>query len=157
MHDPELLILDEPTSGLDPLMQAEFNQIINEHKARGKAVFISSHALSEVQSICDRVGFIRNGRLVDVSTLEALLDKAPRRISILFGASPPTARLQALSGVSQLRHDDGTIRFSFNGDFNALLDILHKYPLKDLQVSETDLEELFMKYYIGEDERESRV
>lgn len=157
MHDPELLILDEPTSGLDPLMQAEFNKIINEYKARGKAVFISSHVLSEVQNVCDRVGFIRSGRLVVVSTLDTLLKKAPRRVSVRFEDSPPISDLQTLPGVSQLQRDDGTVYFLFNGDFNALLGVLHKHSLKDLQISETDLEELFMKYYANEKDGEDNA
>jgi ABC-2 type transport system ATP-binding protein len=147
MQDPELLILDEPTSGLDPLIQAEFNEIIRDHKERGKTAFISSHILNEVQTMCDRVGFIRDGQLVAVSTLQSLLQKAPRQIRAQFKDVPPLEQIQTLKGISDLRHDDGLATFLFKGDVNQLLALLSKHQLKSLSITETDLEELFMNYY----------
>lgn len=148
MHDPELLILDEPTSGLDPLIQTEFNSIIREHKAQGKTAFISSHVLSEVQTTCDRVGFIRDGRLVDVSTLDALIEKAPRRVTVRFKDAPPVESLEKLAGAHDLhRHDSNMVTFLFKGDVNELLKLLGKHTLQNVQIAESDLEELFMSYY----------
>ena len=148
MHKPQLLILDEPTSGLDPLMQAEFNQIINEHKVEGRTAFISSHVLSEVQSICDRVGFIRGGKLITVSNLSELLKKASRRVTVAFAAATPKDKLLSLAGVSQFTRNDGTVSFDFNGDVNQLLALLSGHKLRSLEIAEADLEQLFMQYYI---------
>lgn len=150
MHDPEILILDEPTSGLDPLIQAQFAAIIREHKTRGKTAFISSHVLSEVQSICDRVGFIRDGRLVDVSTLDALLQKAPRRVTAHFKDTVPEQKLKSLKGVHEARVDNSATTFLFDGNINQLIKLLGSHPLSSLQVAEADLEELFMSYYQGQ-------
>lgn len=151
MHDPEILILDEPTSGLDPLMQAEFNTIIRERKGRGKTTFISSHVLSEVQSLCDRVGFIREGKLVEVSTLSDLLQKAPRRITVHFKKETSARNLQILKGVKDFRQEDGLAIFLYSGDMNILLKTLTEYSLQNLEIADADLEELFMSYYRNEE------
>ena len=151
MHDPHVLILDEPTSGLDPLMQAEFNTIIRERKGEGKTTFISSHVLSEVQSLCDRVGFIREGKLVEVSTLSDLLQKAPRRITVHFKEDTPANDLQTLQGVKHFRKEDGMAIFLYSGDINTLLKTLTDYSLQNLEIADADLEELFMSYYRNEE------
>lgn len=151
MHDPDILILDEPTSGLDPLMQAEFNTIIRERKGEGKTTFISSHVLSEVQTLCDRVGFIREGRLVEVSTLSDLLQKAPRRISVHFKAGTSAKNLRTLKGVKNFRQEDGIAIFLYSGDMNVLLKTLTEYSLQNLEIADADLEELFMSYYRNEE------
>jgi len=151
MHEPEILILDEPTSGLDPLMQAEFNTIIREHKQAGKTVFVSSHVLSEVRTICDRVGFIRHGELVQVSSLEELLRRASRKVTIHFEDEVPTKKLAALTGIHDMKQDDGTVSFTFSGDINTLIDLLAAHRVKNLDISETDLEELFMNFYRKEE------
>lgn len=147
MHDPDLLILDEPTSGLDPLIQAEFYAIIRERRAAGKTTFMSSHILSEVQSICDRVGFIRGGKLVKVAPLEDLLQQAPQELSILFADSPPTTVLRTVKGARNITVHGNAILMDFNGDINNLLRILAAHPIKGLTIAEPDLEKLFMHYY----------
>ncbi len=147
MHDPELLILDEPTSGLDPLVQAEFNKIIHERKTAGKTTFMSSHVLSEVQAVCDRVGFIRDGRLLRVSSLEELMESAPRRVNVLYGAVAPDSQLRTLKGVSELKKAGNRREFVFRGKYNELLRVLSMKPIRDLQIVETPLDELFMEYY----------
>lgn len=147
MHDPDLLILDEPTSGLDPLMQAEFNQIIREHSARGKTAFISSHALDEVQAICDRVGFIRDGRLVKVSSLAALIAEATKDVTVVFTDEPPADALQEIPGVTRLEIADHTAVFHFIGEDDALIKLIANYPIQHIQISEPNLSELFMGYY----------
>ena len=146
MHHPEILILDEPTSGLDPLIQSEFYTILRERQAEGKTTFMSSHVLSEVQEICNRVGFIKNGKLVQVSSLETLLAQASRQIVVRFEKSPPTV-LQKLEGVRNIQRTDGMLRFTFSGDLNQLLGLLAKHPVSHIEISEANLEELFMSYY----------
>lgn len=150
MHNPEVLILDEPTSGLDPLIQSEFYTILREHQAAGKATFMSSHVLSEVQEVCSRVGFIKDGKLLQVSSLEALLDKASRQVVVRFQASTPT-ELERLDGVKDLQRTDGLIHFTFAGDLNRLIRLLAKNPVSHIEISEANLEELFMSYYKKEE------
>lgn len=147
MHDPDLLILDEPTSGLDPLIQAEFNDIIREHKARGKTTFISSHALSEVQAICDRVGFIRDGKLIKVSPLDELMREATKRVTITFEGTVPRRDILDLAGVHDATINGQRAVFHFKGNDNDLLKLLAKHTVKDIQISEPDLADLFMDYY----------
>lgn len=147
MHDPDLLILDEPTSGLDPLIQSEFNKIILDRKARGKTTLMSSHVLSEVQEICDRVGFIREGKLVRVSPLKELIAKAPRRVRVTFDGDAPDTRLKTLKGVSKMTKSDHTREFIFHGDYNELLRVLATKKIMELQIPEPSLDELFMEYY----------
>lgn len=151
MHDPDILILDEPTSGLDPLIQAEFNAIIREHKAKGKTTFISSHVLSEVQTVCDRVGFIRDGQLIHVDTLAGLMEQTSRNVTIHFRDDTPHEKIASLSGVRNVKREDGTMSFTFDGDINQLLALLAKHPINNIQIAEPDLEELFMNYYRQEE------
>ena len=150
MHRPEVLILDEPTSGLDPLIQSEFYAILREHQAAGKTTFMSSHVLSEVQEVCSRVGFIKDGKLLQVSSLEALLEKASRQVVVRFQTSAPT-ELEGLDGVKGLQKADGLMRFTFAGDLNKLIRLLAKNPVSHIEISEANLEELFMSYYKKEE------
>lgn len=148
MHEPDVLILDEPTSGLDPLVQAEFYAILREHKDAGKTTFMSSHVLSEVQTICDRVGFIRDGFLVQVSGLEELLAKASRRITIKFNDSASAYKdIEKMSGVRNLTKFAGHSTFMYDGDLNQLITLLGKHSLAHIEIGEATLEELFMEYY----------
>lgn len=147
MHDPDLLILDEPTSGLDPLIQAEFNAIIKEHKARGKTTFISSHVLSEVQAICDRVGFIRDGKLINVTTLEELMSHTARNVTIHFAKAVPKKEVFTMPGLAGLTQKGSSVSFTYSGDINKLVRLLAGHQLKNVEISEADLEDLFMNYY----------
>jgi ABC-2 type transport system ATP-binding protein len=149
MHDPDILILDEPTSGLDPLIQSEFNAIIKEHKARGKTTFMSSHVLSEVQNTCDRVGFIRDGELVEVKTLQELILDAPRLVEVTFKKDAPDTRLNHLTGVSDLVTTKSKRSFTYRGDYNELLQVLSTKPIVDLQIIEPALDDLFIGLYQG--------
>lgn len=150
MHDPDILILDEPTSGLDPLMQAEFNAIIHEHRDRGKTTFISSHVLSEVQSICDRVGFIRDGTLIHVGTLESLRAHAGQRVTMSFVATPPLAALKSIKDAHDIQVNGQRVTFSYNGDINELLRFMASRKVDAVEITEPELESLFMKYYQSE-------
>jgi len=151
MHDPDLLILDEPTTGLDPLIQSEFNEIIRERADRGKTTFLSSHVLSEVQAICDRIGFIRDGVLVQVSTLAELTAQAPRHIRVTFKNSAPVG-LRQLSGVQNFQSHGSEYHFTYTGNYDALIRLLATVHVRDLQVLEPSLDELFLTYYSPSEE-----
>ncbi len=151
MHDPELLIFDEPTSGLDPLMQAEFNKILLEHKQKGKTAFISSHVLSEVQEVCDEVAFIREGSVIAIRHTSELGAKLPKRVRISRPDTGLKSKLKELDSVTLLKGDDLAIEFSYGGDINQLIGLLSKNKLQDLIIEEADLETIFMKYYEDSD------
>lgn len=147
MHKPKLLILDEPTSGLDPLIQAEFNKIILEHKAAGRSTFMSSHVLSEIQELCDRVAFIKEGEIIADTTLDELASTSPKEVSIMCKDKTLPARIKRLSGVDSLSVEDVRISFTYTGSPNDLTHILGMYDISDLIIQEADLEAMFMKYY----------
>lgn len=148
MHAPDLIVLDEPTSGLDPLVQKTFLDLIREENARGATVLFSSHVLSEVQRICDRVAIIRDGRIVDARRMDELRGGAAHRVAIELaaGASLPEDGIP-VDGVHSLKVDAVSVEFIFDGDLPALLGFLSGLPLVDLQITEPDLEEVFMHYY----------
>jgi ABC-2 type transport system ATP-binding protein len=152
MHNPELLILDEPTSGLDPLVQAEFNKIILEHKREGKTAFISSHVLSEVQEICDSVTFIREGELIATKQTHELAAESPKQFRIMASDGRQLRKaLQAIKGVTLAPAQDGTISGTYQGDVNALLGLLARHKLSDFSLEDADLETIFMQYYTEND------
>lgn len=147
MHDPELLIFDEPTSGLDPLIQAEFNSVILEHKKQGKTTFMSSHLLAEVEEICDQVGFIREGRLLAVQNIQDLQVNAPKHVKIMTLDKALLAKFKQLKGSKLLRQNDGVLEATYAGDLTVLLQLLSKYKLTDVVIQDADLEAIFMQYY----------
>ncbi|HEY7960417.1 MAG TPA: ABC transporter ATP-binding protein [Solirubrobacteraceae bacterium] len=149
-HEPDLLILDEPTSGLDPLMQEEFLALVREERARGCAVFLSSHELDEVERVCDRVGIIREGRLVAVERVADLLDRTPRRVSVEFAAPIEETELRELPGVSDLHAGDGHVSFKVAGDIDPVLKAIANHVVVDLEFARPTLEEVFLTYYEGE-------
>lgn len=141
-HDPALLILDEPTGGLDPLMQREFFSILRERNAAGATVFLSSHILSEVQRHCTRAGVIRDGRLIACGKVEDLADTGARRV--LVRGNPDLTGLPGVRGLEKL--EDG-VRFLYSGSMQPLLQTLAAAPVRDVQITEPDLEEVFLHYY----------
>lgn len=149
MHQPELLILDEPTSGLDPLVQAEFNKLIREHKNGGGTTFISSHVLSEVQEICDRVAFVRDGKLVKEQTIEELTKNTPRHLRIIGSPSGLALKIQKLTGISKLHKSGDNLQALFAGDLSKLLKLLAAHPPLDMTLTDADLETIFMDFYGG--------
>lgn len=149
MHDPELLILDEPTSGLDPLIQAEFNKIILERKSKGKTAFISSHILSEVQELCDRVAFIREGQIVDVKNVKDIGKDAPRQVQLSSSDNTLPTQVKNLKGVHGVKKNKDKLTFTFTGDINTLVKLISKHSLTHVSISDTDLETLFIKFYEG--------
>lgn len=147
MHKPELLIFDEPTSGLDPLMQAEFNKIIAEHTEAGKTAFISSHMLSEVQTLCDNVAFIREGRLVAIKTMQELSNTSTRYIRITTPDKQLLTQLAKLDGTKLQSEQNEYTEFTSTGDINKILSLLAKHKVENITITEADLESIFMNYY----------
>lgn len=147
MHKPKLLLLDEPTSGLDPLIQAEFNKIILEHKAAGRTTFISSHVLSEIQELCDRVAFIRQGEIIANKTLDELAEGSPKEIKVICTDKSLATRIKRLGGVRHLKTSGKHITFSYAGSVNDLTHLFGMYTLEDLTIQEAELESTFMQFY----------
>ena len=146
-HSPELLILDEPTGGLDPLMQEEFLELVREERERGATVFLSSHELDEVQRACDRVGIIRDGRLVAVERVADLIGRAYRHISLEFDAPVDPSEFGRLAGVSGLVAVGNRLSFNTEGDLDAVVKAAARHTVRDLQVTQPTLEEIFLTYY----------
>ena len=142
-HEPELLILDEPTSGLDPLMQREFFQILQERNAKGATIFLSSHILAEVQKNCSRAGIIREGRLIACDNVEALSQTKAKRVHVQGDVN-----IEELVQVRDLCQTENGLSFLYGGEVKELLGVLAKEPVVDLSISEPDLEEIFMHYYV---------
>jgi ABC-2 type transport system ATP-binding protein len=145
MSRAELLLLDEPTSGLDPLMEVEFRRAVHEAKQRGQAVFLSSHILSEVEALCDRVGILRAGELVEVGAMEQLRHLSALTVEITFAGAVPD--LSAVPGVGALSREDDTLRCEVRGSVEPLLAALQGVPVTKLISREPSLEELFLAHY----------
>ena len=148
-HDPELAILDEPYEGLDPLMQRAFYAILDERKAAGRTVFFSSHVLSEVERVCDRVAIIRAGRLVALERVGALLARRRRHVEARLDAPAPAliAALAGLPGITSLEARDDRLAVGLDGDVVALLRLLEGVPLADLTIEPARLEDAFLELY----------
>jgi ABC-2 type transport system ATP-binding protein len=146
-HRPALLILDEPTSGLDPLHQQEFYGLIRDARGRGATVFISSHVLSEVEQVCDRVGIVREGHLATVGQLDQLAGMRAHRVEIEFVDRPPVERLRAIAGFEQLAIDDHRVSGMFRGNFESLLATLATARVTKFVSREPSLEEIFLGFY----------
>jgi ABC-2 type transport system ATP-binding protein len=177
MHDPDLVIMDEPTSGLDPLVQNEFYDLLDEQRERGKTTFFSSHILSEVRRVCDRVGIIRDGELIELDTVEGILDASGTVVRVRLAEFPDPEALrfpgvssvervdggpgetavddvggaEASVGAGRSRPDDagGTYQLVLSREFDALIDRLGEYTVEDLDVRETAIEDVFMHFYDG--------
>ncbi len=146
-----LLILDEPTSGLDPLMEVAFRESVREAKERGQTVFLSSHILSEVEALCDRVGILRQGRLVDEGTLDELRHLGAQTIEVTF--SGPAPSLPALPGISVTSAGPNALRFEVSGEVGPLIAALADHPVLALTSREPSLEEIFLHHYDSSDGR----
>ncbi len=146
LHRPRLLILDEPTGGLDPLMQHTFFEILSEERDNGTTIFFSSHILSEVQKICDRVAIIREGELVQVETVSNLTGNRFKNVTIVLDAAAKDDEFQ-LSGIIHHERSGHEYKLLYNGDIKELLQELRHVPLVDLRIEEPSLEEVFMHYY----------
>ncbi len=147
----ELLILDEPTSGLDPLMEVAFRETVREAKERGQTVFLSSHILSEVEAVCDRVGILRGGRLVDEGTLQQLRHLSSHTVEVTFDG--PVPELPPLAGVVAARAGESALRLEVSGELRPLLAALAELPVVALASREPSLEEIFLHHYDATDGR----
>lgn len=148
MNRPEVLIMDEPSTGLDPLMQREFQAMLREVAAEGRAVFLSSHILSEVQRVADRVAIIRRGQLVAVESLQNLRSKALRRVHLELEAPAEAAVLARIPGVRDVTVDGRFVELSFEGKLAGLLRALAQHhEVVDVSTKEADLDEIFLAYY----------
>jgi ABC-2 type transport system ATP-binding protein len=145
MTRAELLVLDEPTSGLDPLKEVTFRECVAEARGRGQTVFLSSHILAEVEALCERVGILRAGRLVDVGVLEDLRHLRTLRVEVAYEGERPD--LSGVPGVEDLVEEDGTVRFHLRGSSDALLKRLGRYDVTSFVSEEPSLEEVFLTYY----------
>jgi ABC-2 type transport system ATP-binding protein len=145
LHSPRLLFLDEPTAGLDPLMQRKFFDLIRAENARGVTVFFSSHILGEVQRLCNRVGIIREGRIVEISDIRTLQKNNYKKVQISAEGLKPGAF--NMPGVTNVQADDGALRFFFKGDINTVLKKMNGLKVTDVTIEEPTLEEIFMHYY----------
>ncbi len=156
MHKPELLIFDEPTSGFDPIMQTAFSKMVLDFKKRGGTVLMSSHVLSEVQQLCDRVAFIKDGSIVGVQNLDDSKDKLTKRVVVSSdSASTKQIELKAktLSNLNLLKKSKGKLIYSYNGDVKKLLKFFAAQNITDIMIEEPDLEEVFLHYYNNNSER----
>lgn len=149
MHEPELLVLDEPTGGLDPIMQQEFVELVRQTRAAGQTVFMSSHIIAEVQQTADRIGIVRDGRLVAVERVESLGKRAVRHVELHFDEPVPEADFAQLSGVRDLRLDGPVLRCTVDGRLDPLIKAAARHTVVDLISTEPDLEETFLSYYYG--------
>lgn len=153
-HKPELYILDEPTSGLDPLMQREFFEIMKEKNEEGATVFLSSHILSEIQKNCNRAAIIREGKIIACDTVDSLGKTSAKRVSV--NGNVKVEDLAKLVDVRDIKanavegEDTNTgLNFLYGGEINDLVAFLGGFDISDLNVSEPDLEDIFMHYYEG--------
>ncbi len=148
MNKPEVLIMDEPSSGLYPLVQREFQSLLREVIAGGSTVFLSSHALSEVQRVADRVGIIRHGKLIAVEAVASLRSKGVRKVELFFDSPVDAAVFEPLPGVGDVTVQNHHVTLSFSGQMETLLRVItERYTLLDISTQEADLEEIFLTYY----------
>lgn len=141
-HNPRLLILDEPTGGLDPLMQREFFAILRERNEQGTSIFLSSHVLSEIQRNCNRAAIIREGKIIACNSVEALSDTSAKKV-IIHG----DIDISSLSCVRSIQQNKDSVSFLYSGNLNLLMKVLSQNDIKDISISEPDLEEIFLHYY----------
>jgi ABC-2 type transport system ATP-binding protein len=148
IHSPELIILDEPTSGLDPLMQQQFYEILKEENDRGASIMLSSHNLPEIQKMSDRVGIIREGKIIKVDTVDKLIGNNYKKVNLEL--QKPNQKLPSNSqkGITNVETKDNlNCSFMWNGPINDLNKLLATLDLKNLSIEEPDLEEVFLHYY----------
>jgi len=150
MNRPDVLIMDEPSSGLDPLVQREFHAMMREVAAEGRTVFLSSHTLSEVQRVADRVGILRHGRLIALESVAEMRSKAIRQVVFEFGSPVDPAVFDGVPGVRSVEVTNNRTVLSFDGKMAALLKIAEQHDVLDVTTEEADLEEIFLTYYRDE-------
>lgn len=147
LHEPEVLIFDEPTSGLDPLVQNTFFEILKEEKNRGATILFSSHVLSEVQKICDRIAIIKEGKLIKIEQVDSLKKNQFRQVRIYYRNSVKDTSYESLQ-VKNLTVEDNSISFIYTGEIQALLKQLSRdEEIDNVSIEEPALEDVFLHYY----------
>ena len=150
MHRPELLLLDEPTGGLDPLMQQEVLSLIREAKAEGATVFFSSHIMSEVETVAERVAIIRQGRIVEVAETASLVDRGLRHATVRFKEAVDSGVLDRLPGVQVLSRDNAlNVALQIEGEMDELIKALGSFPVSYLETARPSLEEVFLSFSVS--------
>ncbi len=144
LSSPKLIVLDEPTNGLDPIIKKEFLKILEEEKRRGASILISSHDLTEIQRICDRVGVIKDGKLIAIEQTEDLKTKRLKTVSFDTEYSTP---IISLSGVSNLVQEGRHTSFNYNGDMQKLIKFLNSIDITNIDIGEASLENIFLHFY----------
>ena len=144
---PPLLVLDEPTAGLDPLMQHVVWELLREEAAAGGAVFLSSHVMSEVEQICDRVAILREGKLIAVEPVDVLKARSFRSVEVRFAEQAPPPAASAIEGVREQRRDGLTVWFELAGEADALVKAIADYHVVELKTHEPSLDEIVLRYY----------
>jgi len=152
-HKPDLLILDEPTSGLDPLVQQTFFAMVRDARAEGRSVFLSSHIIDEVDRTCDRVAIIREGRLVQVDSIEAIRRLAFHHVEVVFSTPVAPAIFESIDGVSAVEADGHTIKMRVNGPIGSVIAAAAPHGLLDVVSREPNLEDVFLAQYGAHDGR----
>jgi ABC-2 type transport system ATP-binding protein len=152
-HKPDLLILDEPTSGLDPLIQRNFFEMLREARAEGRTVFLSSHIIDEVDRTCDRVAIIREGRLVQVDSIEAIRRLAFHHVELTFAAPVASGIFSSIDGVSDVEVDGHIVRMRVAGPIGSVLGAAAPHGIIDVVSREPNLEDVFLAQYSAHDGR----
>lgn len=147
LHEPELLILDEPTNGLDPLMQNIFFETIKEENKKGTTIFFSSHILSDVQRVCDRVAIIKEGEIIKVQDIDEISGMNHLKIKIQAVSNQEISKRITEELKVEVEEEEKYIQFYYNNDINSLLHILSEYEVRNLLITELSLEESFSHYY----------
>lgn len=150
LHSPKLIILDEPTSGLDPLMQQKFFKLLEQENKRGATILLSSHILSEVQRLCNRVAIIKEGKIIKVEKISTLQENNHKKFKIEIKTKLDDNYFN-ISGVSDLDIKSNIISFLFSGNINFIMKKISEIEIDNLWIEEPDLEEIFMHYYEKED------
>ena len=147
MHKPELLILDEPSSGLDPLMQQITIELIQEARLNGSTIFLSSHIFSEIDKVAERVGFVKEGKLIVEESLEVLKSNAMKSIVIYFKETIPLNLFDNIKNVNLIETNKNVVKLNIFGPIDEIIKVISKYEIIDLTTQDPTLEELFMNYY----------
>jgi ABC-2 type transport system ATP-binding protein len=154
--NPELLIMDEPTSGLDPLIVSRFHALLRRLSQNGTTIFLSSHDLAEVQAVCDRVGIIRNGKMVEVETVEALRSKAVQHMTLQFYDSKEKQTQEVIKGLDAVADtrmaENGILNVIIKGDINEVIRLVSRAKVKRMTLEDAPLEDIFLQYYMDESE-----
>lgn len=144
-HSPNFLILDEPTGGLDPLMQNKFFEILEAERENGATILFSSHILSEVEKVCDRVAIIKNGEILTVRDMDEMRADKVKRVKLMTNSQFVLSEESDV--ITNLTKENGAYSFLYNGEINELIKMLANYDIDDIQISEPNLEEIFIHYY----------